>query len=141
MNKVYITECSSISSLGIGRIRSISNLYKGIQPIIHPGKNDKYIRPYFSANHEFNYKKDTIRSSLFTLKILELTKKSWQDFLKIPLFISTSTGGITETENNYLDIVHNSLKYPVFEVESSIYEFGTVIPNKTINCPSSILSS
>jgi 3-oxoacyl-[acyl-carrier-protein] synthase-1 len=115
MNKVYITSFSAISSLGIGLEESLHNLSAQKQLITIPKEDDKFKKPYFKLHSTLNKFKDKIRCSQLALNLLDLIKSSWIPINPISLFISTSTGGIKETEEVYERISKNQLKYPLFD--------------------------
>src|SRR4030042_6382717 len=101
MKKVFITGFSSLSALGIGNNETIRNISFQKQPIYFPKENEKYFRPYFPVNTEFNI--NNVRCSEFALKLLELIEEKWLPVSPLSIFISTSTGGIQEQENEYED--------------------------------------
>ena len=115
MNKVYITSYSSVSSLGIGIEQSLINLSKEIQPIVFPGNNDKFNKPYFPISENLSADTDKIICSQFALKLIDLIEDRLNSFDSIPLFLSTSTGGIKETEDVYEGLYNKTINYPLFE--------------------------
>lgn len=115
MNKVYITSFSALSSLGIGMEESLHNLRNQKQLITIPKDDDKFKKPYFQLHSSLNDYKDKIRCSQLALTLLDLIKNSWISINPISLFVSTSTGGIKETEEVYEKLSKNQIKYPIFD--------------------------
>jgi 3-oxoacyl-[acyl-carrier-protein] synthase-1 len=115
MNKVYITSYSAVSSLGTDITESINSLKTQKQPLIFPGNNDKFNRPYFKIKGSLNIDNKKIRSSQIALKLFENIENDIKDFKNITIFGSTSTGGIDETEDNYIKLVEKKTNYPLFE--------------------------
>ncbi len=113
-NKVYITAYSSISSLGIGNSQTINNMSLEVQPIYFPNKNEKFTKPYFKINYPID-NDNKIRCSQFALKLLSLIENEWMNINPLYIFISTSTGGIKETEENYKDLVNKKSNYNLFK--------------------------
>ena len=72
MNKVYITSFSAISSVGVGISQSIKNLSTQKQFIHYPGKDDKFLRPYFPVNYPLNVDEKKIRCSQIAFSLLSL---------------------------------------------------------------------
>lgn len=129
MNKVYITGFSSLSSLGIGNEESASSLAEERPKIFFPDTKDKINKPYCTVNIKDSDK--WTRCAVFTLELLKQIELFWIKYDKIPIFYSTSTGGIKETETIYTKLIKNSLKYPllrqnffydVFEAIKSVYK-------------------
>lgn len=96
--KVYITHLSAVSSLGLSPGESLENMKNGHVPLTIPGKNDRYVRPYFKVAGP-DKKCGYIRSSQLAVLALEKLNMAWPG--AIPLFTGTSTGGIFDTEKNY----------------------------------------
>ncbi len=115
MNKVYITSFSAISSLGVGINESLKNLSLQKQFITIPKEDDKFKKPYFQLNSPLNDYNNKIRCSQLALTLLDLIKNSWISINPISIFISTSTGGIKETEEVYEKLNKSELKYPLFD--------------------------
>jgi 3-oxoacyl-[acyl-carrier-protein] synthase-1 len=115
MSKVFITSFSSISSLGIGINESLKNLQKQKQLIHYPEKDDKFNKPYFPINPSLEINSEKNICSQFALKLLDLISDSWMPISPISLFLSTSTGGIKETEEVYDALKNKTIKYPLFK--------------------------
>lgn len=113
-NKVYITAYSSISALGTGNLETLNNMSHESQPIFFPDKNEKIIKPYFKINNPIE-NTDKTRCSQIALKLLTLIEKEWLSINPITIFISTSTGGIKETEENYKELINKTSNYPLFK--------------------------
>lgn len=115
MNRVFITSFSSISSLGIGIEESLKNLQTQKQLICIPDKDDKFKKPYFPINSSLTIDNNKIICSQFALTLLDLIKDFWMPISPVSLFLSTSTGGIKETEEVYKDLREKTVKYPLFK--------------------------
>ncbi len=115
MNKVFITSFSAISSLGIGIDQSMKNLSSQKQLICIPKEDDKFKKPYFPIHSSYKLDNKKIACSQYALTLLNLIKDSWIPISPISLFVSTSTGGIKETEDVYEGLKDDSIKYPLFD--------------------------
>jgi len=115
MNRVYITSFSSISAVGVGIKESIDNLKTQKQSIIFPDEKDKYKKPYFKINNDLDINNQKTRCSQITLTLLSLIEDDLLKMDPLPILFATSTGGIKETEEAYLDIINKNKIYPVFE--------------------------
>ena len=116
MKKVYITSYSCISSLGAGMQESLKTLSEEKQPIHIPEKNEKFFLPYFPLKHKLKPNDNHILCSELALSLLELIEGDFKKLKpEIPLFLATSTGGITETEEVYDSLDKKKAKYPLFE--------------------------
>ena len=111
MNKVYITAISSLSTLGIGMEDSLKKLATQKQFIYTPDKNDKFQKPYFPVEYQLDNNRDKTRSAHFALKLLSLIEDKWDAVAPLPIFLATSTGGIKEIEELYLELISKNEKY------------------------------
>jgi 3-oxoacyl-(acyl-carrier-protein) synthase len=114
-NKVFVTSCSVISSLGIGNEESLNNLSSGISPIHFPETDERFKYPYFLIKGLPDPGEGLIKNSQIALKLISLIEKTVINHDSIPLFFSTSTGGISETEKIYDKFQNKEFKYPLFE--------------------------
>jgi len=112
MKKVFISSYSSVSALGIGNNESLNNIKTDKDFIYYPEKSDKFKLPYFKT--EITHYKNVInKCSNISLKLLSLIEEYWLKLAPIPLFVSTSTGGVRETEDNYKNLINNKSDYPL----------------------------
>lgn len=114
-NKVYISAFSSVSALGINNNEALNSLRSHkLNYRIH---SDKYPYPVFTIDdlikdYQFD-EEQLIKNSKIALILLKNIEDSFINKGDIPLFISTSTGGIKETEDIYKEL--NNINYPLFE--------------------------
>lgn len=111
LNNVFITAISSISSLGVGVDDSTKELFLETPKIYHPKKGDKFNKPYCPV--KMDYKTEYTKCSEISLKLLEHIEPIWINNNNLPIFYSTSTGGIKETEEVYTDLIKHNKKYPL----------------------------
>lgn len=115
MNRVYITSFSAISAIGIGIEQSVKNLASQKQLIHYPSNDEKFQKPYFKINYQLDTDQKKIRCSQIALSLMSLVKEYLAPYNNIPIFLATSTGGIKETEDNFLGLYNNSINYPLYE--------------------------
>jgi|GEM_PF-1356183 len=113
MNNVYVTAYSTISALGVGNEEAINSLESGKNTIYHPKESDKFKKPSFPAKFNFELNNEITLSSNFVLKLLSLIEDKWIELAPLPIFLATSTGGIKEIEEVYLNLVKTNQKYPL----------------------------
>jgi 3-oxoacyl-[acyl-carrier-protein] synthase I len=114
-NNVYVTSYSSISSLGFGNEESLSSLSREIVPIYIPGQEERFKYPYFKIEDRFKKNYDFILNSQIAVKLISFIENDLTAHSSIPIFFSTSTGGIKETENIYEKFKDPAFNYPLFE--------------------------
>lgn len=113
-NKVYITAYESISALGIDCKSAFLNLKEGKRPITVPAEDDKYRYPYFKVDSPLTG--NSCRASDIAFHLLDRVISGGKLANKtFPVFFSTSTGDIDETERVYKSICEEGLDYPLFE--------------------------
>lgn len=114
-NRVFITYHGSASSLGITTdeiLRSLSQ--QNPQPITDE-KAFNFTKPFYVIPSAFNEYKNQVRSSAIIFSLLDKCKDFIDANDNIPVFLSSSTGGIRETELNYIDLTNKKSSYSVFE--------------------------
>lgn len=114
-NKVFITYHGSASSLGITTEEILQSLsQKNPQPITDK-KNFNFSKPYYAIPSSLERYKNQVRSSAIIFSLLDKCKDFIDSNENIPVFLSSSTGGIRETEFNYIDLINKTSSYSVFE--------------------------
>lgn len=113
LNKVYITEYSSISALGNGNNDTYNNISQNNINITTPKEGEKLSKPYFEVKSIPSDKEVQTKCAAISLELLRHFEPYWTSLSPIPVFIATSTGGIKETEEIYTELVLHSKKYPL----------------------------
>lgn len=129
MNKVYITSYNLITSLGIGSEESIKILETGKGKKVLPEKNAIFNKPYFPVLFNLDITGDYTFSTKIALKLLELLESDWIKRSPIDIFLSTSTGGIKETEDAYMKYFNKGEKYNLAS-SHYYYDLFPAIKNK-----------
>lgn len=115
-NKVYINDYYSSSSLGIEKDRILNSLLNDNPVPVCEGTESIYHLPYYKIPYDYSEFGNISRVNAILFQIFDrLVAKLDHNDKKIPLFFSTSTGGIVSTEEVYADIVENDVEFPVFE--------------------------
>jgi 3-oxoacyl-[acyl-carrier-protein] synthase I len=113
-NRVYVTGFSAISSLGTDNKTTLESLSKEIPCIYMPGTGERYKYPYFKIPENLDKGDGLINNTSITLKLISSIEKNISGFSDIPVFLSTSTGGIKETEEIYGKFCDGNFTYPLF---------------------------
>lgn len=113
MRKVFVSFFSSISALGDNENEIIHNLENKKDNIYYPSNNEKFKLPHFRVRID-PYKGIVNRCSNIAIKLLDYLTEFFID-KNIPVFIGTSTGGITETEENYKDLLDRRSNFSIFK--------------------------
>ncbi|MCG8570314.1 MAG: hypothetical protein MJB14_09255 [Spirochaetes bacterium] len=128
-NNVYITAYSSITALGVNNSETIKNLRQHKINIYHPGKQDIFKKPYFLVDQIQSDKNKNTKCAAMALALMENMSGELADYQDLPLFLATSTGGIKETEEIYLELVKYNHKYPMKEKEY-FYDISSILQRK-----------
>lgn len=127
MNKVYVTAYSSISALGIGNDETYKSLKENKRNIYIPSITEKFKLPYFIVDRIKSSEKT--KCANITLELLSQIEDKWLDLGPLPVYIATSTGGIKETEEVYINIIPQNKKYPLTECDF-FYDISESVKNK-----------
>jgi 3-oxoacyl-[acyl-carrier-protein] synthase I len=115
VNKVYVTAYSSISALGVGNEETYNSLKENKRNLYVPSMSEKFKLPYFRVDKVDSDKDNHTKCAELALELMKHIEDKWIKFSSIPVYIATSTGGIKETEEIYIELVKNSGKYPLSE--------------------------
>lgn len=114
-NRVFITHHGSASSLGITTEEILQSLsQKNPQPVIDE-KTFNFSKPYYIIPSSLEKYENQARSSAIIFSLLDKCKDFIDSNESIPVFLSSSTGGIRETEFNYTDLMNKTSSYSIFE--------------------------
>lgn len=113
-NRVFITAYESVSALGIDCKSALGGLQKGKLLITRPDAGDRYSYPYYKIDDPLTG--NSCRASDIAFYLLDRTVSGKGIKGKsFPIFFSTSTGDIDETERVYRSIYKDGMAYPLFE--------------------------
>lgn len=118
-NKVYISDFSSISVLGLNNSEAFNSLLNSLEKQHYQIYSNKFPYSVFSIENlisklDFKTNDFCIKNSKIALSLLKNIEKSFINKNNIPLFIATSTGGIKETEEIYKDLITKKINYSLF---------------------------
>ena len=114
-NRVFITYHGSASSLGITTNEILESLRQNKPTPIIDEKTFNFSKPFYLIPSSFDEYENLVRSSAIIFSLLDKCKDFIDSYDNIPIFLSSSTGGIRETEFNYIDLVNKKSSYSVFE--------------------------
>lgn len=114
-NRVYITHYESATSLGITKEQILGALSKNNPVPIYPRAGEAYFKPYYKIPYNYDeYSKNT-KSTAIAFKMLDGCDDFIAEHQNIPVFLSTSTGGIRETELQYKKLIEKRSDYSIFQ--------------------------
>lgn len=114
-NRVFITYHGSASSLGITTEEILLSLSQNKPQPVTDEKTFNFSKPYYIIPSSLEKYKNHVRSSAIIFSLLDKCKDFIDSNDNIPVFLSSSTGGIRETESNYTDLINKTSSYSVFE--------------------------
>ena len=114
-NRVFITYHGSASSLGITTDEILQSLSQNKPEPRTDEKVFNFSKPYYEISNSFKEYGNQVRSSAIIFSLLDKCKDFIDSHENIPVFLSSSTGGIRETECNYIDLINKKSSYSVFE--------------------------
>lgn len=114
-NRVFITYHGSASSLGIATDEILQSLSQNKPQPVTDEKTFNFSKPYYIIPSSLEKYKDHVRSSAIIFSLLDKCKDFIDSSENIPVFLSSSTGGIRETELNYINLINKTSSYSVFE--------------------------
>ena len=101
--------------MGIGNSEVSRALDQNKRNLYIPQSSEIFRLPYFRVDCIKSDKKEITKCAALVLTLLEQLEDVLSGFSDIPLYISTSTGGIKETEEVFIENIHHKQKYPLTE--------------------------
>lgn len=114
-NRVFITYHGSASSLGITTDEILQSLSQNKPQPVTDEKTFNFSKPYYIIPSSLEKYKNQVRSSAIIFSLLDKCEDFIDSNENIPVFLSSSTGGIRETELNYTGLINKTSSYSVFE--------------------------
>ncbi len=113
-NRVFITGYGSATSLGTEKNEIIDSLNRRNPLPKLPGSGNSFFKPFYTIPNDFEEYGSVSRSTAIAYclfdKIIDLINK----YKEVPLFLSTSTGGIDGTELEYSALKNGTSDYQLF---------------------------